>query len=280
MQLRFISWNLNGFAASGQAAFLARCDWDVCAVQEATTPEALEAFAAEVGAGSHVSARAFLAGGGDQPKYVSALLARAPWQVGEAATLAVPSPERVVHAEATRAGITVAVASLALPPATGQGWGPAPKVEQARGIAGWLRELAGPVVVGIDGNTPKVDHPDLVKSVWWNDGEQDLLGAERRHGLRDVYRDVLARDPERAQAVARERPDGPLTVSYRRGHGEEAVDCRYDSILASLHFEVLGAAYDYDGAVRAGSDHALAADAVERRSRGYPRSSSVAATRA
>jgi exonuclease III len=264
MQLRFISWNQNGFAATGQAAFLARHDWDVCAVQESTTEEALAAFAAEVGAGSHVSARALLAEGAE-PRYVSALLARAPWQVAGGATLAVPSPERVVHADATRGDISVAVASLALPPASSPDWGPARKVEQARGIAAWLRAHAGPVVVGIDGNTPKVDHPDLAKSVWWNDGEQELLGAERRHGLRDVYRAVLARDPERARARVREAPEGPLAVSYRRGHGDAAVDCRYDSILASLHFEVVDAAYDYDGAVRAGSDHALVAATLELR---------------
>ena len=93
MQIRFVSWNLNGFAAREQGAFLAACDWDVCAVQEATTPEALDALATTVGARSFVSARSFLGDRpGSEPKYVSALLARPPWRLGEAGTLGVPSP--------------------------------------------------------------------------------------------------------------------------------------------------------------------------------------------
>jgi hypothetical protein len=266
MQLRFVSWNLNGFAARGQGAFLAGCDWDVCAVQEATTPEALQALAATVGASSSVSARPFLATGERaDPRYVSALLARPPWRVTDAATLGVPSPERVVHAVAACPDATVVVASLALPPASSPAWGPERKVEQALGIADWLASIDDPAVVGIDANTPKIDHPDLARSVWWNDGEQHLLGPERRHRLRDVYREVVAFDPERSRALERDRPNGPLAVSYRRGHGDGAVDCRYDSILASWQFEVVDAAYDYERSVAAGSDHAMVAATLRLR---------------
>lgn len=55
MRVRFVTWNINGFAERGLGAFLAEAAWDLCAIQEATTGEALDALAATVGATSYVS---------------------------------------------------------------------------------------------------------------------------------------------------------------------------------------------------------------------------------
>ena len=49
-QLDVVSWNVNGFVDREQPELLAQLDWDVCAIQEATTPERLELFAALAGA--------------------------------------------------------------------------------------------------------------------------------------------------------------------------------------------------------------------------------------
>jgi endonuclease/exonuclease/phosphatase family metal-dependent hydrolase len=258
VHLRFVSWNINGFAEHRQVAFLAAQRWDICAIQEATTASALEALAEAVGASSYVSARPLLASSDDrQPRYVSALLARSPWTITDAVVLDVPSPERALHALARSGGVAVTVASMALPPASSRAWGPAGKVAQADGIAAWLVGLSGPVLVGIDANTPKVDHPDLARSCWWNDGEERLLGVERIHRLRDAYREVVDGDDVLRAAIVAARPDGPLAVSFRRGRGAGATDCRYDSILASPEFTIDDAGYEYEASVAAGSDHGL-----------------------
>lgn len=257
MLVRFVSWNLNGFAPKGQAELLAAAEWDLCAMQEATTESAFDALAEQVGA-TGACARGLLDEDADaRARYVSGLLARGPWRLGPSAVLDVPSPERTLHAVATRDDAALTVASLALPPASSDAWGPGPKVEQAVGIARWLKALDGPVVVGIDANTPRVDHPDLARTAFWNDGEDRLLGAQREHELRDVYRELVERDPARAAQVRADRPDGPLAVSYVRGRGERAADCRYDSILASPGIAIRDAGYRWEDARAAGSDHAL-----------------------
>ena len=51
----------------------------------------------------------------------------------------------------------------------------------------------------------------------------------------------------------KKRPKGPLAVSYIRGKTED----RFDYIFLSDDFEVSNCRYDYEGAVAAGSDHAL-----------------------
>jgi endonuclease/exonuclease/phosphatase family metal-dependent hydrolase len=258
MRLRFVTWNVNGFAERGQAEFLAASEWDVCAVQEATTPAALERLATQVGATSYVSARPSLVGADDtRPRYVSALLARSPWSLSGARVLDVPSPERALHAVAAAGTQSIVVASMALPPASSRAWGPAAKVAQAEAIATWLAETGVPTIVGIDANTPKVDHPELARSVWWNAGEERLLGVDRIHRLRDVYREVVERDAALSASTVASRPDGPLAVSYRRGRGVRAVDCRYDVILVSSDIAVCSGGYEYEVAVAAGSDHAL-----------------------
>lgn len=157
--MRFVSWNLNGFAVDEQAALLRDTAWDVCAVQEVTTIEAFDALLATVKA-TGVCARSLIASTDRQFKYVAGLLARPPWALRDAAVLPAPSPERALQGTAGTAELSVSVASMALPPASSPAWGSALKVEQASVIARWLATLHGPAVIGIDANTPRVDHPD------------------------------------------------------------------------------------------------------------------------
>lgn len=254
MELTLVDWNVNGFALRGQAELLRVLSWDVCTLQEVTTES--WPVLRELGNTGDVALHHLPPIAGTPPRYYSAILTRAPFVLGGSGCLAdVPSPERTLVGTVGHPEARVSVASLALPP--GVSWGRAGKSRQAARIAAWLTELPGPGVVGIDANTPKFDRADLEETVWWDDGEAVLLGSAREHGLRDVYRDWLERDPERLASVQHERPDGPLAVSHVRGRGNNSTPCRYDHILASPDFDVLDVTYDFDRAIEAGSDHAL-----------------------
>jgi hypothetical protein len=132
-------------------------------------------------------------------------------------------------------------------------------------VADWLEHQAQPVVLGMDANSPMVDHPDPAKVEWcfrWlgpGDFEGRLLGPSARHRLRDTLRTLLDARPEEYERIRRERPQGPLAVSYktRTEHGAPGLH-RYDHIYASWpDFRVKEVRYLYDQARTAGSDHAL-----------------------
>ena len=254
VRLRVVGWNLDGFTGlEDKVELLAGLAWDVCLLQEVTEASwpHLRALADEaVWSGDHLPELI------SAPRYRSAVLVRGDWFVHDLGPVPqVPSPERTATAKLERDGDRLVVASLALPP--GVAWGDAGKGRQADRIACWLRERRGPVVVGIDANAPKWDRPALHDSEWWNDQEPLLIGEERIHDLRDVYRVALERDPERRAAVLADAPEGPLATSHVRGRGSGRVACRYDHVLASPEFDVLEVEYRWEDAVAAGSDHAL-----------------------
>jgi endonuclease/exonuclease/phosphatase family metal-dependent hydrolase len=166
----------------------------------------------------------------------------------------VPSPERTLIGEIEGGVGHFTAASLAAPP--GVRWGVG-KLRQKERIAAWLRDRTGPVVFGMDANTPKWDRHDFADTEWWDDREAVLHGVERAHDLRDVYREHLSQNPEERARIGGERPDGPLQVSFERGRGSSKTACRYDFIYASPEFVVRSASYLYDDALTAGSDHAL-----------------------
>lgn len=257
MEIGVADWNLNGFGAlRGQGDLLAESEWDLCLLQEVTRgswPQLLERLQPVVGdvAIHHLPPIA-----GKLPRYHSAVLVREPWIFESAGSLRdVPSAERTLVGTATLGDRAIGIASLAVPP--GVGWGRAGKCRQAERIAAWLRDREMPTIVGIDANTPRFERPRLEDTVWWHDREAVLLGADRAHDLRDVYRDWLSQDPARLEAVLSENPDGPLATSHERGRGKNRTRCRYDMILASPEFEIEHVEYRYEEAVEAGSDHAL-----------------------
>lgn len=247
-------WNVRGLAERGlerKAAELVGLSWQLCFIQEAT-PRGFDAFAAAVGADDAVSASQrlpadVLAAVG--LTYFSAVLVRKPVRIISARPLEVPCPERTLAATVDIDGFRITAASLALPP--GVTWGPA-KPRQALLLARWLAERAGPVIFGIDANTPRIEHPDLAQNIWWHDDEARLLGIERSHDARDVYREHL-----RATGALPATGTGkPLAVSFERHGGRGVrVPCRYDAIYATPEWRVRGAAYHYDAGRDAGSDH-------------------------
>jgi hypothetical protein len=132
-------------------------------------------------------------------------------------------------------------------------------------VADWLEHQPQPVVLGMDANSPMVDHPDPSKVEWcfrWlgpGDFEGRLLGPNPGHRLKDTLRTFLDARPQEYARIRRERPRGPLAVSYmtRGEHGAPGLH-RYDHIYASWpDFRVNDVRYLYDQARAAGSDHAL-----------------------
>jgi endonuclease/exonuclease/phosphatase family metal-dependent hydrolase len=251
MRLRFVSWNVDGLHPNkGQPSVLAEAGWDLCALQEVRAPTltaCLEVAGLDPSCG--VLAEPLVPASAQDVKtpFFSALIARPPLRLVEPAVLDLPSPKRTLVARVTGGQRDVMVASLALPP--GVEWGGERKVEQAQAIAGWLRRRELPTVIGIDANTPKWDRLELSDTEWWYPGEAVLLGVERDHDLRDVYREHVRADSERWAQLVRERPDGPVEVSHRR----RGTDCRYDFILASPELSVATAGYAFHEA----SDHAM-----------------------
>lgn len=145
------------------------------------------------------------------------------------------------------------VASLAAPPAHGRtGWR-RQKVVQVEAYARWFESRRTPRVVGVDANTPKREAFALDKTEWWWPEERAVWGDQRRHDLRDVYRERVESDPTRSEDVRGERPDGPLAVWFlRRG-----TPCRYDVVHASTEFSVVAAGYGNGTVFQRLSDHFL-----------------------
>ena len=124
-----------------------------------------------------------------------------------------------------------------------------------------LETLAGrerPMLLGLDANTPRVDHPDEVRSeFWWPAHEPLVLGpaGARKHDLSDAYRLWLAANPGALAAIEAERPDGPLAVTHLRG--AKNAPCRYDQVWVSPEWTVESADHRTEASFEAGSDHAL-----------------------
>jgi len=250
MAFTIVDWNVNGFALRGQVAFLDGLDWDVALLQEVTR-ESWPRFR-ELGTSGGVAFDSMPALVGDGPRYASAVIVRGLAGLDGFGVLPdVPSPERAAVASVELEGRRASVCSWAAPP--GVSWGRAGKGRQVARFAAWLKERSGPVIVGIDRNAPKWERLDLQDDEWWNNDEPMMYGPNRHHDLRDAFRDLVDRDPELRRAIVAERPEGPLVVTHRR----RDTDCRYDAIYVSPECDVVRMEHLWDGAVTAGSDHAV-----------------------
>lgn len=161
---------------------------------------------------------------------------------------------------------TVTFASYHAPP--GVRWGLV-KVEHAHALMSWIHSTPGPIIVGADANTPEIDHPDprLVRTHWHTGrkilagarGDDVLFGGVTEHRLDDAYRRWLDDHPKEFEAIREARPAGPLAVSHRTGKRRNSPGNprRFDTLWVGPEFEVRSVFYDYEGAIAAGSDHAL-----------------------
>jgi len=165
-----------------------------------------------------------------------------------------PLPERSLVVEAKIDLFEMRVCSLHTPP--GVSWGEL-KPRSHLVLANWLKRRSTSVILGIDANAPKVDHPEYGRNEWWWPDEAKLLGEERIHDLRDAFREYIGGHADLLGSIRAQRPCGPLAVSYIRGNRRKRTESRYDFIFVSPEFKVSRVEYLYHEAVEAGSDHAL-----------------------
>ncbi len=174
-----------------------------------------------------------------------------------------PLPEKMMAATVQLNGVDTTVVTYHAPTGVQH---KLKKPVQAVQLARWLASVQGPVVLGGDFNTPKVDPPDRggIRTHWHlgDDklnglpGDDLLVGPEPVHGLEDVLRLHLANRPEDLDVIRVDRPDGPLMTSYCTG-GAGKRRYRYDAIWVTSQFTVGSVEYVYDEAIEAGTDHAL-----------------------
>jgi endonuclease/exonuclease/phosphatase family metal-dependent hydrolase len=258
MTFRFGSWNVNRRRLTADHVdLLSRAGCDVVALQEVSA-EFHAALASQPLFHWSVSSFSLRAPGpteGRARRMGCSIFGRSPFRLVAAGVLAhLAFPERTVVIVAETDTSPFTFASFHTPP--GANWGEI-KPATLKAIAEWLAERQGRVVMGIDANAPKVDHPNPDESEWWWDDEALLLGPSPRHPLREVLRVFLEDRPDIMASLRAERPRGPLATSHFRGRGVKRTACRYDFIYASSHFAVDEVTYLMDEAVKAGSDHAL-----------------------
>ena len=165
-----------------------------------------------------------------------------------------PFPEKCMIVDAELDATVIKVCSFHTPP------GAAVKELKPQSLvilAEWLKTRDHPIVLGIDANAPKVDHPDIANNEWWWPDEPKLLGEDRIHDLRDAYRDYLMSNPDHRDTIVQSRPEGPLAVSHITGKGRNPKERRYDFIFVTPDIRVKKVEYIFDKACAAGSDHGL-----------------------
>jgi endonuclease/exonuclease/phosphatase family metal-dependent hydrolase len=255
-----VSWNLDGWhtITDEQVELLDRSGAQLLLAQE-VTPASLDRLRAAgwegVGAlellpDDHVERNDV------RPRFGCAVLSRTQARVtGAEVLVAAPSPVRTLAADIEVSGANLHAVSAALPP--GSMWGRVAKQGQAAALDTHLGSRTGPTLVGIDRNGPRFERWAPAETLWWSEDAPWLFAGDADHGLADVLDTFHAEHPEQADAGRRARPRGPRAVSYIEQRSRPPIARRYDVILASDHWRVIDVAYDHDGALASGSDHAL-----------------------
>lgn len=162
---------------------------------------------------------------------------------------------KTIYADVEVDGHPVRVCSLHARPGTGGGRGK-PYLGYAKQIfhrvcAEWLADHDGTTIVGVDANSPRVDHPDPGRWEPFMAGEATLIGPAPRHALEDALRRWLEDRPKERARIEVERPDGPLAVTYWTTGARRPR--RYDHLLVSKDLEVV--TMDHRPPRQDGSDH-------------------------
>lgn len=260
MHLTVASWNVDGWHTirDEQLALLDDSGAELALLQE-VTPASLErlreagwhgASAMELLPDDHLER------GDVRPRFACAAVGRGRVEVGDACVLlGAPSPVRTLAAQVHVEGRPVRAMSAALPP--GSMWGKAAKTGQARVLREHLRAEEGPMLLCIHRNGPRFERWEPPETVWWPQDDPTLFSTDADHGLTDVLDTLHQMDPARRASAQRERPNGPMAVSYIEQRARPPVARRYDVVMASAHWAVGDVIYDDEASVLAGSDHAM-----------------------
>ncbi len=162
---------------------------------------------------------------------------------------------RNLYADVEIDGVRLRVCSFHARPAT-SGRSGRPPLGYTRQLfhcvcADWLAEHDGPMLFGVDANSPYVDHPDPAHWQPSMAGDATLIGPQPRHHLTDALYRWLDAHPQELQHVRAERPDGPLAISYVTSGAAREV--RFDHLFVTDDLDVESITYRPPGAD--GSDH-------------------------
>lgn len=268
--MRIGTWNVNyqGVLGSGRLGTHAHETGIDLMLLQAADPDALASFITHAGLDWVVTAWDAGAPALTTPgrRRVAAVAGRGPRPTSIGYLRDLDRPERMMFATIGSGPGSFTVASYHAPSGPEAGIS---KVDGAHILLDWVQSVDGPLILGADANTPKLDHPDPDKArTHWQTGIRKLsgrpgddvmFGGRPEHDLEDAYRRYLSQNPGLLQSVALERPRGPLAVSHRTGRrlGSAVKLRRYDALWISRDFDVQRVDYDLESATRAGSDHAL-----------------------
>jgi hypothetical protein len=248
MSLRLASWNVRGMPRPGeQLALLADQRPDIVFLQD-VSPQGVRAVV-DSGLWSSIT----------EPRAPPSSVRRGRCLVAVHGWTLQPLPLPIALASgcaAVQAGLGPCVLTLLscyAPTNTGPGRAQRPTYFTA--LAAFLEACAPPVLLGMDANGPRVDHPDPDRCVWWTTEESLVFG--RGAATRDSLRLWYDAHPAELRRRIRYYPAGPLEDSYHRGRAGHYLRCRYDSIRVSPGTHIMEVRYLYREAVLAGSDHAL-----------------------
>jgi endonuclease/exonuclease/phosphatase family metal-dependent hydrolase len=256
VNLRFVSWNIHGRKhVSPLLDLLQTIAGDLVALQEVTASayEALVESKLFAWSAFSLDLRPPQLDEGLGRRLGCAILGQAPYRLKQAFLLEqAPLPERALIVEVETPIGPLTLCSFHAPP--GVSW-QEKKPLAFLALARWLAQHQTRVLVGMDANTPKTDHPDIEQNEWWWDEEPLMLGPRPLHPLKDALRVWLVAHPLEAEQRYALYPQGPLALSHYRGRGAP-IPCRYDFIYITPDFSVSQVHYLYDEAISAGSDHA------------------------
>ena len=252
MRLRVASWNIRGTAHPAlQLALLARCHPDIILLQD-VSQSAAQAIRTSGCLGTVIDTWSGPgAEPGTHPRIGCLMTAPHGWHLSRNDQPGVTG--RLLCGTAAYERTQLTLFSCYAPTNTGPHRSDRPVFFTA--LAWQLACAPAPLILGMDANGPRVDHPDLACSVWWTPEEQAVLGAGAPTS--DALRLWYADHPADFRRRVRYYSHGPLADSFHRGRKGKYVRSRYDSIRVSPGIRVLDVRYLYDDAVRAGSDHAL-----------------------
>lgn len=176
MKIRFGTWNVNGLRRpTSQIDFLRLVDCDVVALQEVRGPwfDALAASGVFSWSASSLAMRPPLPGEGHGRRLGCAILGRHPFELRSVHLIdAAPLPERTLVCDIGCGDERLTVAGVHMPP--GVTWKQL-KPQTFIAVADWLAAHFGPTLLGMDANSPKVDHPDICRNEWfWPDEGSSL----------------------------------------------------------------------------------------------------------
>lgn len=168
-----------------------------------------------------------------------------------------PAPERTLTVGLKLDGKTdVEAASFHFVAGSDPKWGRLAKGINFRVVTDWMAAVPATGIVGIDANSPKLDHPEVSRNVYFGGEIQreyvlhDPLRAT--HRLRDALRTWLDANPKELSEIRRLRPEGPLAVSHiNRGNSR-----RFDFLFVGTAYEPTSVTYEYEAARQVGANHA------------------------